>query len=228
VKEMLMENLLPKEIEDEIKRHPIVYVPWGAMEWHGEHLPLGQDALKAFAICCRVAERTGGIVFPPLYIGHQTLKVYGFPYTLEFSRELVKKLALELLQQLDAIGFKVIVILCGHYGKKHLEAIEEAVKEYKSKGGRAQVLAVPEYVFAEDKGYKGDHAAKWETSIFWYFYPSMVHIERLICKKELKGIYGDDPRKYASRDLGEIVVNVIVDRLVEKVKGMLKEASKMT
>ncbi|RLF17277.1 MAG: hypothetical protein DRJ66_01260 [Thermoprotei archaeon] len=218
-----MESLLPKEIEDEIRRHPVVYVPWGAMEWHGEHLPLGQDALKAFAICCRAAERTGGIVFPPLYIGHQTLRIYGFPYTLEFSSELVKRLAFELLNQLEDMGFKVIVILCGHYGKEHLKVIERAVEEYKAKGGKAKVLAVPEYAFAEDKGYRGDHAAKWETSIFWYFYPNMVHLERIEKEEKPKGIYGEDPRKYASRELGESIVNVIVDRLVDKVKKLLKE-----
>ena len=219
---MRMEFMLPRELRDEVGRRPIVYVPWGAMEWHGEHLPLGQDALKVYGICLRAAERTGGVVFPPIYVGYETLKLYGdYPFTLEFSRELMKRLALELLQQLEAAGFRVIVLLCGHYGRRHLEAIREAVEEYRAGGGKARVLAVPEYEFARDLGYHGDHAAKWETSIFWYLYPSMVHLERL---KELRGVYGEDPREHASRELGEKAVKLIVERLAEDVEKLLREA----
>lgn len=220
-----MEFMVPREVRAELDRSPIAYVPWGAMEWHGEHLPLGQDALKAERICVLTAKRTGGIVLPPIYIGHQTMQLYGMPFTLEFSRDLVKELAVELLRQLELMGFKVIVILCGHYGREHLNTIKEAVEEYAKGGGKAKVLAEPEYVFAEDMGYHGDHAAKWETSIFWYFYPEYTHMELL--PKDLsvkpKGVVGEDPRAHASRELGEKVVELIVNKLADKVLAMLRE-----
>jgi len=39
-------------------------------------------------------------------------------------------MAIELLQQLERNGFKIIVILMGHYGKNHVKIIREAIKEY--------------------------------------------------------------------------------------------------
>jgi hypothetical protein len=44
-----------------------------ALQWHGRHLPLGNDALKAHAILVKTAERSGGVVYPPVYF-HE-----GFP-----------------------------------------------------------------------------------------------------------------------------------------------------
>ena len=55
-------------------------------------MPLGQDALKVEKICELIAKNIGGVVHPPIYIGHQTMQIYGMPYTLEYSGELVKKL----------------------------------------------------------------------------------------------------------------------------------------
>lgn len=220
-----LEEITPDILANILKTRPIVYIPWGALEWHGEHLPLGQDALKVEKICELIAKNIGGVVHPPIYIGHQTMQIYGMPYTLEYSGELVKKLAIELLQQLERNGFKIIVILMGHYGKNHVKIIKEAIKEYFLKGGKCKIIAEPEYVFAEDLGYHGDHAAKWETSIFWYLYPSLIHIEKLPkdISIKLKGVWGEDPRIYASKEIGEKVVRIIVRRISEKIESLLKE-----
>jgi len=192
VNRVRLEEITPDILANILKTRPIVYIPWGALEWHGEHLPLGQDI--------------GGVVHPPIYIGH-------------------KKLAIELLQQLERNGFKIIVILMGHYGKNHVKIIKEAIKEYFLKGGKCKIIAEPEYVFAEDLGYHGDHAAKWETSIFWYLYPSLIHIEKLPkdISIKLKGVWGEDPRIYASKEIGEKVVRIIVRRISEKIESLLKE-----
>ncbi|MEM2905845.1 MAG: creatininase family protein [Candidatus Bathyarchaeia archaeon] len=142
---------LPFELEEELARKPVAYVPWGALEWHGEHLALGQDALKAEKICDLAAGKTGGVVLPLLFIGYRTMQLHGMPYTSEFSRELVKATFLELVRQLELVGFKLVVVLCGHYGRSHLAAIAEAAEEY-SKTGKAKVLALPEYTLAEGYG----------------------------------------------------------------------------
>jgi len=61
------ELLHPHELEEILRRAPVAYIPLGSLEWHGRHLPLGNDAIKAYEICLRAAERTEGVVFPPLY-----------------------------------------------------------------------------------------------------------------------------------------------------------------
>ena len=40
------ELMLPFEFERRIRRFPLIYVPVGSLEWHGEHMALGNDAIK--------------------------------------------------------------------------------------------------------------------------------------------------------------------------------------
>ena len=46
----------PRQLEEALRRFPVVYVPFGLIEWHGRHLPLGNDALKAHAFLVKTAE----------------------------------------------------------------------------------------------------------------------------------------------------------------------------
>ena len=41
------EELLPHEFEEALRQFPVAYVPVGSLEWHGRHLALGNDTLKA-------------------------------------------------------------------------------------------------------------------------------------------------------------------------------------
>ena len=62
-----MQFLRPGQLEKCSCEFPAVYVPFGLIEWHGRHLPLGNDALKAHAILVKTAEQFGGVVYPPVY-----------------------------------------------------------------------------------------------------------------------------------------------------------------
>jgi creatinine amidohydrolase len=63
------ERLLPREFRAAVARLPVVFLPLGPVEWHGEHYALGLDALKAHALCVRVAREAGGVVHPSVYGG---------------------------------------------------------------------------------------------------------------------------------------------------------------
>ena len=56
-----------EEIAAAMAEAPLCYLPLGTLEWHGEHAAVGLDALKAHAVCVRAAERSGGLVVPPLH-----------------------------------------------------------------------------------------------------------------------------------------------------------------
>ena len=56
----------------------------------------------------------------------------GFPLTLEFKRETVMQLLTEYLEQLSDVGFKLIVVLSGHYGPPHIAALVEAANLFTS------------------------------------------------------------------------------------------------
>ncbi len=62
-----MQFMRPAQLEAAGRKFPVVYVPFGPIEWHGVHLPLGTDAIKAHGILAQCAEKFGGVVYPPVY-----------------------------------------------------------------------------------------------------------------------------------------------------------------
>ena len=223
---MRYEELLPAEFEAILQRAPVAYLPWGALEWHGHHMALGNDALKAHAIVLRVAERAGGVVLPPVWCGYNTMKDYGgFPLTLEFKRETVMQVLTEYLEQLSDIGFKLVVVVSGHYGPPHIAALVEAANLFTiwQTQRQTRVWIIPEYDLVTDLGYRGDHAAKWETSILMALRPELVDLSRLddATAGSAGGILGEDPRTAASAAAGAAMIAAIVDRLAARVERFL-------
>ena len=60
---MTSENM-PQIIKD-VKG--VCLVPWGCLERHGPHLPLGTDTIEAEGLAARVAQLEPAVVFPGLY-----------------------------------------------------------------------------------------------------------------------------------------------------------------
>ena len=206
---------------------PIAYLPWGAHEWHGLHNPLGLDTLKVHGICRALCAETGGIVFPQIYCGHQTMKPYaGFDATLEFSPECVTMLAREYLAQLAEEGFKVIVILMGHYGGEHQKAIQEVVLEFNGAQDACIAWAFPDYEPTKDEGFPGDHAGASETSYMLHFHPELVDLSRLPQDRALSidvdGIGGLDPRTNASAERGREGLRILVKNAVPRILELLR------
>ena len=38
-------GMRPEELALALRENPLVICPWGALEWHGAHLPLGLDGI---------------------------------------------------------------------------------------------------------------------------------------------------------------------------------------
>lgn len=138
------EEMTPKEFERAVKEMPIFLVPTGLLEWHGNHLPLGLDGLKAHGICCRIAERLeGGIVLPANYLGRPGFSSY--LGTLTYSESLVNGYFYELFHQLKKIGARVIFVLTGHYGPLQVECLERVAACFERENPSVRVIAQPEY-----------------------------------------------------------------------------------
>lgn len=61
-----MDNISWVEYKHRVQSGVVVFLPIGATEQHGPHLPLGTDALLASAISEDVARAIDGIVAPTL------------------------------------------------------------------------------------------------------------------------------------------------------------------
>lgn len=225
---MRYEEMKPEDYRRAKEAAPIAYLPWGAHEWHGKQNPLGLDTLKAHGQCLALCAETGGVVFPHIYCGYQTMKLgAGFDCTLEFSPECVKLLVTEYLEQLADEGFKVIVILMGHYGGEHMKAVREVVSDFNESRQGAVAWAFPDYEPTADEGFPGEHAACYETSYMMWFRPELVDMTRLPVQGELnwqnEGIGGTDPRGCASAKKGRDGTNVLVKNAAPRILEMLEK-----
>ncbi|MBD3242963.1 MAG: hypothetical protein GF331_20390 [Chitinivibrionales bacterium] len=173
-----MEHMRPEELDKRRDAFPVAYVPLGALEFHGYHLPVGLDAVKCHRMLIRMAERLGGIVVPPLYLGHGSGHT-GFPWTFMLpTPDALTQGLLTLMQGLEQNGIRVIVLMSGHYPNESV--FDDTITAFKQQGGTAAVVPLMEYHAFDEKGeWHGDHAAKWETSYMLALGDNLVDLSRL-------------------------------------------------
>ncbi len=208
--EVLWENLRPREMEAAVRACPVVYLPFGSLEWHGYHNPLGLDTIKARALCLRAARAGGGILAPATF-----WPIGGIPnpWTVRMSADLIHSLMAAIFEQMAHVGFRVAIALTGHGGDQwsHLKHAAVEVMHRSS----LTVFAALELELVVDTGYLGDHAAKWETSLTQALYPELVDMGQAEPEGEpMDGVVGEDPRVHASPELGVRTADLIVERLV--------------
>src|SRR5713101_1954228 len=94
-------------------------LPFGILEKHGPHLPLGTDLLNVRYVSLHAAEQEYAVVFPEYYFG-QIFEAKHEPGTIAYSMELQLKLLQETTDEMARNGCKKIVIVNGHGGNEHL------------------------------------------------------------------------------------------------------------
>ncbi len=210
-----MQFMRPGQLEAAARKFPVVYVPFGLIEWHGKHLPLGNDALKAHAILVKTAERFGGAVYPPIYF-HE-----GFG-----KKELVPVLS-TLFARLKMTGFRVIIGVSGHNVQGQIDMINQALEPVVADGTVAG-NGLWEITLSQGPESATDHAAKWETSNMMFLYPDTVAMAELGSgplapnMKAPDGIGGLDPRVHASAEVGRRNVELAAEAIGKKAKQLLE------
>ena len=226
MKTVQYEEMLPHELQSAIKKFSVAYVPVGSLEWHGKHLPYGTDSLIAYGILKRVAQKYGGVVVPPTYWGH--MKNWKSGCHPGLAPKLVDQLFTEIFEGLVAVGFKVIIGVTGHGVKEQVASLVKAA-EFITKTGHAKAFAMLEVALNEGNPAVGiDHAALWETAFIMALAPKLVQMKR-IAKVKLDtdddmakaGIWGEDPRIHASKNVGMKAINLMVDAIGKKAKKLL-------
>jgi creatinine amidohydrolase len=210
-----MQFLRPGQLEKALREFPAVYVPFGLIEWHGRHLPLGNDALKAHAILVKAAEQFGGVVYPPVYF-HD-----GFP------PEAMAAVLTSLFQRIKKTGARVILGVSGHNVQGQIDMIDKALAPVLADKTVAG-MGLWEITLSHGPESGTDHAAKWETSNMMFLYPDLVDLSTLgegplaPDMKPPDGIGGQDPRKYASAEVGRRNVELAAQAIGRKAKELLE------
>ena len=171
------ETLRPDALAAGVDSAPIAVWPLGLIEHHGWHLPVGYDGLKAERICIQVAEQTGGVILPTMWWGanggHDA-----FRWTHYQPEAAAASIVATTTNQLIQFGFRVIVLLAGHYPwqgilDKHLPAIRSENPDILLLWGTEMSISGGAIKL------RGDHAAREETSFGLYLFPELIDMEAL-------------------------------------------------
>ena len=188
-------ELLPDAFRARLAARPVAYLPLGTLEWHGEHLPLGADAIQSEALMVECARRFGGIVLPPIHLGPDRARpaadgtmLVGMDYAdtttpprrldgscYWVSQGLHLQMVDAILEQLKRAGFRA-VFADGH-GPSRTSWVAN-IKEREARYGM-RLLGVTSNVLARWKS-QVDHAARNETSLMLHYRPDLVDMSRQI------------------------------------------------
>lgn len=236
MKKVQYEEMLPHELAEELRTFPVAYVPVGSLEWHGRHLPYGVDCFTSHGILVRVAQKYGGVVLPPTHWGFNVPAALGSHPGL--SPTTAEMLYADIIRGLIVVGFRVVIAVTGHGFGMQVEALQKginAISGFRHAHGLAIMVhdLTRSHYTLPDTGL--DHAAKWETSFMLALRPDLVEIERIRDEdlttdvgRKAAGIYSNtsdmDPRVYASAELGERSIGLIVDAIGAQAQELLPPA----
>lgn len=217
-------------------------LPFGILEKHGPHLPLGTDLLNVRYAALHAAEQEFAVVFPEYYFG-QIFEAKHEPGTVAYSMELQLKLLQETTDEMARNGCKKVVIVNGHGGNEHL-------LPYFAQGQMVSPKDYVVYVLDGERSRPGGpakkstgidyHAGENESSNTLYTHPELTHIDR--AKREsgadqkrqnlpeflYTGIwwYARFPEHYsgdgsvATKELGEWNVQGWISTIVEAIRAV--------
>ncbi len=233
--EVRIERLLPRDIASAVAVRPVVYLPLGTYEWHGQHLPVGLDALTAHGVCGQAARRDGGLVCPPLYYGTGGGHAL-YPWTVMMDDDAaIGALLVKTLHRMQAFGIRVLVLFSGHFAPAQLAMIERLADDWNRAAPSLRVLALAVNM-VPDLPLGPDHAAIFETTLLHALHPELVAIDRLPPlapaaspepdpfgeqrhdpEHALYGIFGPDPRHFDPEGSATLL-DGMVDWLVGRVR----------
>ena len=109
------EKLTWPEINEAIQQNQVCIIPCGAVEQHGDHLPLDVDLVCPGGIARGVGEAKPDsvLVLPTIQYGY-TGHVMDFPGTINTHYETFIRQVLDVTKSLAYHGFRKIILLNGH------------------------------------------------------------------------------------------------------------------
>lgn len=216
-----------------MNKRAAIYVPFGAMEWHGYHNPVGLDCLKAHEQLVGLALATGGVVYPPVYFGSGG--GHGdWPHSYMVSNEAMTTIVAELLTGFERDGYEAAILVSGHYPNRN-EYLDAGIERFRQAGGKMRALAILEN---QIEGIDGDHAAKNETAALMFLDPDTQDLSTLESQDDVGGpdekinwmdpsfdghpcygLVGVDPRRHATSEVGQAASERLIERLTAWLDG---------
>ena len=217
-------------------------LPFGIIEKHGPHLPLGTDLLNVRYATEHAAEQEYAVIFPPYYFG-QIFEAKHEAGTVAYSAHLQLQLLQETTDEMARDGCKKVLIVNGHGGNEHLLPYFAQTQLDKPHDYVVYVLGLVEPP-PGGPPHKSSainwHAGENETSNTMISHPDLVHLDRAgsesgadqkrvqLPDNVYTGIwwYGRFPYHYsgegalASKELGQYEMDAWVKGVVTAIKAV--------
>jgi creatinine amidohydrolase len=158
----------------------VCLLPFGILEKHGPHLPLGTDLLNVRYASLHAVEQEYAVVFPEYYFG-QIFEAKHEPGTVAYSKELQLGLLQETTDEMARNGCKKVIIVNGHGGNEHL-------LPYFAQAQLDKPHDYVVYILNAERSKSGGppkkstgidyHAGENESSNLLYSHPDLAHIDR--------------------------------------------------
>ncbi len=194
VVEVQMNRMSWLQYRERLSSKPPVFLPVGALEQHGPHLPLGTDAMLASAIAAAAAAAVEGIVAPALAYGYKSQPKCGggqhFCGTTSLDAATLIGQVRDAIREFVRHGVERLVLVNGHYENQWflIEGADLALRE--CRGERLAVMRMEYWDFCTERtlaaifpqgfpGFALEHAAVIETSLMLHFHPELVRIDRI-------------------------------------------------
>jgi creatinine amidohydrolase len=162
-----------------VKAQGTCLLPFGILEKHGPHLPIGTDLLNVRYVAEHAAQQEYAIIFPQYFAG-QIFEAKHEPGTIAYSPDLQLRLLQETTDEMARNGCKKVIIVNGHGGNESLLPYFAQTQLYKPHDYVVYVQwghAPTKKVGAEKTG-PDWHAGESETSNTLVTHPDLVHIDR--------------------------------------------------
>jgi creatinine amidohydrolase len=155
-------------------------LPFGILEKHGAHLPLGTDLLKVRYAALQAAEQEYAVVFPEYYFG-QIFEAKHEPGTIAYSTHLQLDLLQETADEMARNGCKKILIVNGHGGNESLLPFFAQTQLEKPRDYVVYILPIvdpPPTNNPPKKDAVDLHGGESETAKMLIARPDLVHMDR--------------------------------------------------
>ena len=158
----------------------VCVLPFGIIEKHGPHLPLGTDLLDVRFAVMNAVKQEYAVVFPEYYFG-QIFEARHQPGTVAYSLSTQLTLLQETVAEMARNGCKKIVIVNGHGGNESLLPLFAQSQMASPRDYVVYVFGLPNEKVPGRPALKTPldyHAGEVESSNMLIARPDLVHIDR--------------------------------------------------
>jgi creatinine amidohydrolase len=158
----------------------VCVLPFGILEKHGPHLPLGTDLIDVRFAVMNAVQQEYAVVFPEYYFG-QIFEAQQQPGTVAYSLSTQLTLLQETVKEMARNGCAKIVIVNGHGGNEYLLPLFAQAQLATPRDYVVYVFGLPNKSVPGRPALKTKmdmHAGEQETSSMLAARPDLVHMDR--------------------------------------------------